>query len=60
MTFEESNDYDTLSVTEKKRKLYEQQIELLNNFYQKNAISKESYEKGINEMQKRLERLLKE
>ena len=53
MTTEE-NAWDSLSYAEKKRLLFERQNHLLAEFLEKNAISKEQYEKSLHDLTEKM------
>ena len=55
MTPDKSNDHIRISAADKKRQMLEKELEMLNSFYERNAITKENYEKGIIAIKKELE-----
>lgn len=44
-----------LNTEDKKRQMLEKELEMLNSFYERKAITKESYEKGIAALKKELD-----
>lgn len=44
-----------LNTEDKKRQMLEKELEMLNSFYERNAITKDSYEKGIAALKKELD-----
>ena len=52
---EVANDYGKMSAEEKKIQMLEKELEMLNSFYERNAITKDSYEKGIAALKKELD-----
>ena len=52
---EVANDYGKMSSEEKKIQMLEKELEMLNSFYERNAITKDSYEKGIAALKKELD-----
>ena len=46
----EQQEWEKLSPTEKKKQLYIKQKQLLDLFFQKNAISKEQYDKSLGDL----------
>ena len=43
-----------LNTEDKKRQMLEKELEMLNSFYERNAITKDSYEKGVAALKKEL------
>ena len=50
MTQEAALDWNGLTPEEKKRQLYEKQVAMLQGFLERNAISKEQYEKSYGDL----------
>ena len=48
------DEWDTLMPEEKKRELYKRQKTMLQGFLERNAISKEQYEKSIRDMTEKM------
>ena len=46
-----------LNTEDKKRQMLEKELEMLNSFYERNAITKDSYEKGVAALESELEAL---
>ena len=44
-----------LDTEDKKRQMLEKELEMLNSFYERNAITKDSYEKGVAALKKELD-----
>ena len=47
-------DWSSLSPNEKKRQLYEKQVELLKTFLERNAISQEQYDKSFHDLTEKM------
>ena len=48
------NERNNLTPEEKKRQLYEKQVAMLQSFLERNAISKEQYEKSLHDMTEKM------
>ncbi len=59
MKFDEENANNVMSAKDKKKEMLERELNMLNSFYERKAITKENYEKGIATLKKELE-LIKE
>ena len=60
MKLEETIDYNKMSVKEKKKQMLEKELETLKSFYDRNAITKENYDKGVAAVKKELEAVERE
>lgn len=47
MKFDEESTNNLMSAEYKKKEMLERELNMLNSFYERNAITKENYEKGI-------------
>ena len=47
MKFDEESTNNLMSAEDKKKEMLERELNMLNSFYERNAITKENYEKGI-------------
>lgn len=54
MNFEDESEWTQLSPEEKKKQLYLKQVETLNGFLERNAISKEQYEKSLPDLTEKM------
>ena len=54
MNFEDESEWAQLSPKEKKKQLYLKQVETLNGFLERNAISKEQYEKSLHDLTEKM------
>ena len=52
------NETQALSPEDKKRQMLEKELEMLNSFYERKAITKENYEKGIAALKKELDSII--
>lgn len=59
MKFDEEITNNVISAKDKKKEMLERELNMLNSFYERKAITKENYEKGIATLKKELE-LIKE
>ena len=48
------NEWNNLTPEEKKRQLYEKQVAMLQSFLERNAISKEQYEKSLHDLTEKM------
>ena len=48
------DEWNNLTPEEKKRQLYEKQVAMLQGFLERNAISKEQYEKSLHDMTEKM------
>ena len=48
------NEWDDLTPEEKKRQLYDKQVAMLQGFLERNAISKEQYEKSLYDLTEKM------
>lgn len=55
MKSDEINEYGAMSADNKKRQMLEKEIDMMNAFYERKAITKENYDKGIAALKKELE-----
>lgn len=55
MEFNNTNTNNGINSEDKKRQMLEKELEMLNSFYERKAITKESYEKGIAALKKELD-----
>lgn len=55
MISEVTNDYGKMSAGEKKKQMLERELETLKSFYERNAITKENYDKGVIALKKEIE-----
>ena len=60
MKLEETIDYNKMSAKEKKKQMLEKELETLKSFYDRNAITKENYDKGVAAVKKELEAVERE
>ena len=54
MNFEDESEWAQLSPEEKKKQLYLKQVKTLNDFLERNAISKEQYEKSLHDLTEKM------
>ena len=54
MNFEDDSELAQLSPEEKKKQLYLKQVQTLNDFRERNAISKEQYEKSLHDLTEKM------
>ena len=54
MNFEDESEWTQLSPEEKKKQLYLKQVQTLNDFLERNAISKEQYEKSLHDLTEKM------
>lgn len=54
MEIPHTSEWDGMTPEEKKRKLYEQQVELLENFRERRAISEEQYQKSYHDLTEKM------
>ena len=54
MKFKDDSEWTQLSPEEKKKQLYLKQVETLNGFLERNAISKEQYEKSLHDLTEKM------
>lgn len=54
MNFEDESEWTRLSPEEKKKQLYLKQVQTLNDFLERNAISKEQYEKSLHDLTEKM------
>ncbi len=54
-----ANDYSKMSADEKKKEMLERELETLKSFYERNAITKENYDKGVIDLKKEIEAMKK-
>ena len=54
MYFEDESEWAQLSPEEKKKQLYLKQVQTLNDFLKRNAISKEQYEKSLHDFTEKM------
>lgn len=59
MISEVTNDYGKMSAGEKKKQMLERELETLKSFYERNAITKENYDKGVIALKKEIEAMKK-
>lgn len=59
MKFDGEITNNVISAKDKKKEMLERELNMLNSFYERKAITKENYEKGIATLKKELE-LIKE
>ena len=52
---DETNAFNAMSAKDKKKQMLEKELAMLNSFYERKAITKENYEKGVNALQAALE-----
>ena len=57
MTVDRQNEFEIKSAAEKKREMLKNQLNLLEAFHERNAITKEDYDKGVAALKKDLEGL---
>ena len=55
MKFDEESTNNVMSAEDKKKEMLERELNMLNSFYERNAITKENYEKGIATLKKELQ-----
>ena len=54
MKFKDDSEWAQLSPEEKKKQLYLKQVKTLNDFLERNAISKEQYEKSLHDLTEKM------
>lgn len=54
MNFEDESEWAQLSPEEKKKQLYLKQVKTLNDFLERNAISKEQYDKSLHDLTEKM------
>ena len=54
MKSEKTNVYGDLRIEDKKKQMLEKELEMLHSFYERKAITKENYEKGVATLKKEL------
>lgn len=59
MKFDDINTNNAMSAEDKKKEMLERELNMLNSFYERRAITKENYEKGIATLKKELELIAK-
>ncbi|MBQ7654127.1 MAG: hypothetical protein IJS17_03545 [Clostridia bacterium] len=52
---DETNEYNAMSAEDKKKQMLEKELAMLDSFYERKAITKENYEKGVAALKKELE-----
>ena len=52
---DETNEYNAMSAEDKKKRMLEKELTMLDSFYERKAITKENYEKGVAVLKKELE-----